>query len=99
LASYCGLWIFHFGAEVVFEKLVRVEAREVVELFDSVDRVLWLLVGREDASDLDMIWAIEDGALGAAWFRDVGSIFEVFSSKKEEKEFLISKNFVVLKGF
>jgi hypothetical protein len=53
------LWIFHFGAEVE-----RVEVRDVVELFERVDRVLWLLVGLEDASDFDMIWAIEDIVFG-----------------------------------
>jgi hypothetical protein len=77
LASYCGLWIFHSGAvDEAVEEAVVIEESDVVEMFEKLVAVLWLLLGRDDVLDFDMMSAVEEVAIGQVRFGGFASIFE-----------------------
>lgn len=81
LASYCGLWIFHFGAvDEAVEEAVVIEESDVVEMFEKLVAVLWLLLGRDDVLDFDIMSAMEV-ALGRVRFGGLESIFEEINTR------------------
>ena len=53
-----------------------IEESDVVEMFEELVAVLWLLLGRDDVLDFDMMSAMEEVALGRVQFGRFESIFE-----------------------